>query len=124
MSAAHFRLDNLTVMVDYNKLQIDGHVEDVMGVHPLDEKFKSFNWHVLIIDGHAITQVKEALAKAQTLKERPTAIIAHTIKGKGISFMENDAGWHGKAPNDEDLKKALAELDEQEAKLSSLNPTP
>lgn len=122
MSAAHFRLDNLTVMVDYNKLQIDGHVEDVMGVHPLDEKFKSFNWHVLIIDGHDITQVQEALAKAQTLKERPTAIIAHTIKGKGISFMENDAGWHGKAPSDDDLQKALAELDEQEEKLHSLSP--
>jgi len=121
MSAAHFRLDNLIVLVDYNKLQIDGHVEDVMGIHPLDEKFKSFNWHVLIIDGHDFSQIRTAIKKAQTLKERPTAIIAHTIKGKGISYMENEAGWHGKVPNDELLAQAIKELDEQEAKINSTN---
>ncbi|HAU40318.1 MAG: transketolase domain-containing protein, transketolase [Candidatus Peregrinibacteria bacterium GW2011_GWF2_43_17] len=110
MSAAHYKLDNLCALVDYNKLQIDGNVEDVMGVHPLDEKFKSFNWNVLIIDGHNFDQIRQALKKALTLKGRPTAIIAHTIKGKGVSFMENQAGWHGKAPSKEEMEKALAEL--------------
>ncbi len=119
MSAAHYKLDNLTLLVDYNKLQIDGHVEDVMGVHPLDKKFESFNWHVLIIDGHDFKQVREALAKAKTLKGRPTAIIAHTIKGQGISYMEDQAGWHGKAPDAEHLEKALKELAEKEAALNS-----
>ena len=120
MSAAHFKLDNLIVLVDYNKLQIDGHVEDVMGVHPLDEKFKSFNWHVLIVDGHDFSQIRAAIEKAQTLKDRPTAIIGHTIKGKGISYMEDDAGWHGKVPNDELRDQALAELDEQEAAVNAM----
>ena len=119
MSAAHFRLDNLIVFVDYNKLQIDGHVEDVMGVHPLDEKFRSFNWHVIIIDGHNFDQIHQAIEKAHTLKDRPVAIIGHTIKGKGISFMENDAGWHGKAPDDEKLEIALKDLEKQEAEVNT-----
>ena len=114
MSAAHYRLDNLIAFVDYNKLQIDGNVEDVMGVHPLDEKFRSFNWHVIIIDGHNFDQIHKAIEKALTLKDRPVAIIGHTTKGKGISYMENQAGWHGKAPNDEELDIALKELESQE----------
>ncbi|MBT7484682.1 transketolase [Candidatus Peregrinibacteria bacterium] len=119
MSAAHFRLDNLTLLVDYNKLQIDGHCEDVMGVHPLDEKFKSFNWHTLVIeDGHDFDQVREALDKAATLEGRPKVIIAHTIKGKGISYMENVAGWHGKAPDREHLGLALDELKKREDSLT------
>lgn len=121
MSAAHYRLDNFCLLVDYNKLQIDGPVEEVMGVHPLDEKFRSFNWHVLVIDGHDFAQIADALAKAATLKDRPTAIICNTVKGKGISFMENQAGWHGRAPTKDELALALKELDEAEAKINSLN---
>ena len=119
MCAAHYRLDNLILFVDYNKLQIDGNVEDVMGVHPLDEKFRSFNWHVLVIDGHDFDQIHAAIEKALTLKGRPTVIIGHTTKGKGISFMENQAGWHGKVANKEELALALKELDEQEATVDS-----
>ena len=119
MSAAHFRLDNLTLLVDYNKLQIDGHCEDVMGVHPLDEKFKSFNWHTLVIeDGHNFDQVRAALDEAATLKGRPKVLIANTIKGKGISYMENVAGWHGKAPDREHLGLALDELKTLEDNLT------
>ncbi|MFC1616560.1 transketolase [Patescibacteria group bacterium] len=114
MSAAHYNLDNLIVLVDYNKLQIDGYVEDVMGVHPLDQKFKSFNWEVIEIDGHNFVEIREAIAKAQEVKGKPVVIIGHTTKGKGISYMENEAGWHGKAPDDDLLQKALTELDEQE----------
>lgn len=119
MSAAHYELDNLILFVDYNKLQIDGHVEDVMGIHPLDEKFKSFNWNVQVIDGHDFTQIHEAIKKALVFKGRPSVIIGNTVKGKGISFMENQSGWHGKAPNKGELELALKELDEQEAKSSS-----
>ena len=121
MSAAHYRLDNITLLVDYNKYQIDGYVEDVMGVHPLDEKFKSFNWHVQVIDGHDLKQVEDAIAKALTLKERPSVIIANTVKGKGISFMENQAGWHGRAPNKDELALAVKELDAEETKINSTN---
>lgn len=116
MSAAHYELDNLIVFVDYNKLQIDGHVEDVMGVHPLDEKFKSFNWNVQVIDGHDFTQIHEAIKKALAFKGRPSVIIGNTTKGKGISFMENQASWHGKAPKKEELEIALKELDEQQTR--------
>lgn len=115
MSAAHYKLDNLTLFVDYNKLQIDGNVEDVMGVHPLDEKFKSFNWHVLNVeDGHDFAQLHEAIDKSLELTGRPKVIIANTIKGKGISYMENQAGWHGKCPTDEELQIALKELNSNE----------
>lgn len=121
MSAAHFRLDNLTLLVDYNKLQIDGHCENVMGVHPLDEKFKSFNWHTLVVqDGHDFDQIKVALDEAITLTGRPKVIIAHTIKGKGISYMENQAGWHGRAPDREHLDLALNELKILEDSLTPL----
>jgi transketolase len=122
MSAAHYRLDNIILFVDYNKLQIDGNVEDVMGVHPLDKKFESFNWHVIVVkDGHDFAQLREALEKALLNKERPTVIICNTIKGKGISFMENQAGWHGRAPTKDELALALKELDTEEAKINSSN---
>lgn len=119
MSAAHYKLDNLVLLVDYNKLQIDGHCEDVMGVAPLDKKFESFNWHVITVkDGHDFKQVRKAIAKAISLKGKPTVVIAHTIKGKGISYMEDKAGWHGKAPNKEEYEQAMKELDEQEAAVN------
>ena len=121
MAAAHYRLDNFCLLVDYNKLQIDGNVEDVMGVHPLHEKFKSFNWHVLEIDGHDFNQIREAIAKALTLRGRPTVIICHTVKGKGISYMENQAGWHGRAPNQDELAIALKDLDALEAQVNLTN---
>jgi len=111
MAAAHYRLDNLCLTIDYNNLQIDGWAEDVMGVAPISDKFAAFNWHVIECDGHNLEELINAYKKAETLKERPTVVIAKTIKGKGISFMENVAGWHGKAPNDEELQQALTELD-------------
>lgn len=118
MSAAHYKLDNLVLLVDYNQLQIDGHCEDVMGVAPLDKKFESFNWHVVKVkDGHDFKQVRKGIAKAISLKGKPTAVIANTIKGKGISYMEDQAGWHGKAPNKEQYELAMKELDAQEAKI-------
>lgn len=110
MSAAHYKLDNVCALVDYNGLQIDGDVEQVMGLAPLTEKWRSFNWHVVAVDGHDYQQVLAAYAEAARTKGRPTVIIARTVKGKGVSFMENAAGWHGKAPNDEELKQALAEI--------------
>ena len=110
MAAAHYRLDNLCLTIDYNNLQIDGWAEDVMGVAPISDKFAAFNWHVIECDGHNLQELEDAYRKAATLKERPTVVIAKTIKGKGISFMENVAGWHGKVPNDEELKQALTEL--------------
>lgn len=110
MSSAHYKLDNLCVIVDNNNLQIDGSVQDVMSPYPIDEKFKSFGFNVINIDGHDISQIIKALEVAKTVKGKPTAIIAKTVKGKGVSFMENQAGWHGKAPNEEEYKKALKEL--------------
>jgi len=110
MSAAHYKLDNVCALVDYNGLQIDGDVEKVMGLAPLAEKWRSFNWHVVEIDGHDYAQVLAAYDEAGRTKDRPTAVIARTVKGKGVSFMENVAGWHGKAPNDEELQRALAEI--------------
>ncbi|MGI6343782.1 MAG: transketolase [Bacillota bacterium] len=110
MSAAHYRLDNVCAIVDYNGLQIDGDVEKVMGLAPLAEKWQSFNWHVISIDGHDMNQVLDAYAEAERTKGKPSVIIAKTVKGKGVSFMENEAGWHGKAPSAAELKQALAEL--------------
>lgn len=121
MSAAHYRLDNLTLFVDYNKLQIDGNVEDVMGVAPLDEKFKAFNWHTIVVnDGHDFDEIIAAVKQAETLTGRPKVIILNTVKGKGISFMENNAGWHGKAPSDEELKIALDELNKKEQEILTM----
>lgn len=120
MAAAHYKLDNLVLLVDYNKLQIDGRCEDVMGVAPLDKKFESFNWHVINVkDGHNFKQVRKGIQKAISLKGKPTVVIANTIKGKGISYMENQAGWHGKAPNKEEYELAMKELDAEEAKINN-----
>lgn len=110
MLAAHYKLDNLTVFVDHNGLQIDGHNEDVMNVDPIDRKFEAFGWNVLAIDGHDFEQIFDALEKSKTIKNKPTLIVAKTVKGKGVSFMENQASWHGTAPNAEQAQKAFAEL--------------
>lgn len=110
MAAAHYKLDNLTVIVDWNGLQIDGKNEEVMTVAPIDEKFRSFGWNVLYIDGHNFDEIIEAFVKVKGLQGAPTAIIAKTVKGKGVSFMEDVAGWHGKAPSEEEAKRAVEEL--------------
>ena len=110
MSAAKYHLDNLCAVVDVNGLQIDGRTADVMPSEPLDEKFRAFGWHVLKADGHDLADLDRAFQEAAGLKDAPTVILARTVKGKGVSFMENDAGWHGKAPNDEQFEKAIAEL--------------
>ncbi|WP_273398958.1 transketolase [Traorella massiliensis] len=110
MAATHYKLDNLCAILDYNQLQIDGSIHDVMDPSPLDEKFKAFGWHVVEIDGHNYDEIEKAFAQAKTIKGQPTLIFAHTIKGKGVSFMENQSAWHGSAPNEEQLKEALKEL--------------
>lgn len=110
MTAAHYKLDNVCALVDYNGLQIDGDVEAVMGIAPLAEKWRAFNWHTVEIDGHDLAQVLAAYDEAKAVKGKPTVIIARTVKGKGISFMENVAGWHGKAPSADELAKALDDI--------------
>lgn len=110
MSAAHYKLDNITAILDYNGLQIDGKNDEVLKINPIDEKWKSFGWNVIKIGGHDIDQILEAFDRAEENTGSPTIIIASTIKGKGVSFMENQAGWHGKAPSEEQLKAALIEL--------------
>ena len=110
MLAAHYKLDNITVFLDNNGLQIDGKNKDIMNIDPIDEKFKSFGWNVLTIDGHSFEEIFDAIEKAKNTKGKPTMIIAKTIKGKGISFMENQVGWHGKAPSVEEAAKALEEI--------------
>lgn len=110
MAAKKYKLDNLCVIVDNNNLQIDGTIEEVMNSYPIDEKFKSFGFEIIKIDGHNIDEIIKAFEVAKNIKEKPTCIIAKTIKGKGISFMENQVGWHGKAPNGEQYKQALEEL--------------
>jgi len=110
MQGPHRRLNNLIPIIDKNGLQIDGCTDDVMSVGPIEDKLKAFNWEVITIEnGHDVAQVYEAIEQAK-LATKPTAIVANTIKGKGVSFMENTAGWHGKAPNDEQLELALKEL--------------
>ncbi|MBQ0064620.1 MAG: transketolase [Firmicutes bacterium] len=111
MSAAHYKLDNMCICVDYNNLQIDGHVSDVMDVSPLDKKFEAFGAHVICIDGHDFDQIRAAYAEAKTVKGQPTVIVAKTIKGKGVSFMEDNVNWHGVAPNKEQYEQATAELE-------------
>ena len=110
MAAAKWKLDNLCVFLDSNGLQIDGKVDDVMPSAPLDKKFEAFNWNVICIDGHDYAQIDDALAQARACKGKPTMIIMKTVKGKGVSFMENNAGWHGKAPSDEEYTQAMDEL--------------
>ena len=109
MNASHHNLNNLIAFIDKNKLQIDGCTCEVKSIEPLDEKFEAFGWNVINIDGHNVEEIFDAVQSAKTM-DRPTAIIAETVKGKGVSFMENNCGWHGKAPNDEDFAKAMAEL--------------
>ncbi|WP_353093413.1 transketolase [Tissierella praeacuta] len=110
MLAAHYKLDNLTVFLDHNGLQIDGPNKEVMNIEPIDEKFKAFGWHVLTINGHSFDEILNAIDEAKNTKDKPTMIIAHTHKGKGVSFMEDQVGWHGKAPSIEEANKALEEL--------------
>ena len=110
MASAHYRLDNLTAFLDHNRLQIDGPIEEVMSPEPLAEKWRAFGWDVQVIDGHDMAQILEAVEKAQLVRGRPQMIVAETVKGKGVSFMENQAGWHGAAPKPEEAEKALAEL--------------
>ena len=117
MSAAKYKLDNLCVIVDVNGLQIDGATKDVMPLEPLDQKFAAFGFHVITINGHDFDQILFAYQEAAATKGQPTVILAKTVKGKGISFMENDAGWHGKAPNDQQLEQAVSEL---KAKIKEL----
>ena len=111
MLASHHKLDNLLVIVDNNNLQIDGEITKVNCPYPIDKKFEAFNFHVINIDGNDFDQIDAAFKEAKSVKGRPTVIIAKTVKGKGVSFMENQAGWHGKAPNDEEFKIALADLE-------------
>ncbi len=110
MAAAHYKLDNLTAIIDYNGLQIDGPNEKVMGINPVGDKFVAFGWHVVECDGHDIEQIINALEEAKATKGKPTVIVAKTIKGKGVSFMENQVGWHGNAPKKEEADNALMEL--------------
>ena len=110
MSAAHYKLDNMVAFLDYNGLQIDGKTEDVMNIGPIVDKFKAFGWNVIEIDGHDFDQIFAALDMAKETVGKPTMIVAKTVKGKGISYMENQAGWHGNAPSDSDLEQALIEL--------------
>ncbi|MDY5251779.1 MAG: transketolase [Erysipelotrichaceae bacterium] len=111
MCASHYKLDNLCAIVDFNGLQIDGNIQEVMNPCPIDQKFAAFGWNVICIDGHDYEQIRNAFAKARAHKGQPTMILAKTTKGKGVSFMENNAGWHGVAPNEEQLAQALKELE-------------
>lgn len=113
MLAAHKKLDNLVVIVDNNNLQIDGPIDEVNSPYPIDKKFEAFNFHVINIDGNDFDQIDAAFKEARTVKGQPTAIIAKTLKGKGVSFMENQVGWHGKAPNDDEYKIAMEDLEKE-----------
>ena len=121
MFAGHRKLDNLVVIVDNNGLQIDGKIEDVCSPYPIDKKFEAFNFHVINIDGNDFDQIDAAFKEAKATKGMPTAIICKTVKGKGVSFMENNAGWHGKAPNDEEYALPMADLAKIDAELGGAN---
>ena len=110
MAAAHHALDSLVAIIDRNRIQNDGFADDILRTDPLPAKWQSFGWHVIEVDGHNVSQLIDAFEAAKTVKGKPTVIIAHTIKGKGVSFMENTASWHGKAPTPEEAERALAEL--------------
>ncbi|KEI14815.1 transketolase [Clostridium novyi B str. ATCC 27606] len=114
MAAAHYKLDNLTAFIDYNGLQIDGKTSDVMGSDPLDAKFEAFGWHVITIDGNDLEEIIKAIEEAKNTKEKPTMILAKTVKGKGVSFMENVASWHGTTPSKEQCEQALEEIGGEE----------
>lgn len=117
MFAAHYQLDNLVAVIDNNGLQIDGKISEVMSPYPIDEKFRAFGWHVIVINGHDFNEIEKAFNEAETVANQPTAIILRTTKGKDVSYMENQASWHGKAPNEEQYKIAISEL---QAKLDEL----
>ena len=121
MFAGHRKLGNLVVIVDNNGLQIDGKIDDVCSPYPIDKKFEAFNFHVINIDGNDFDQIDAAFKEAKATKGMPTAIIAKTVKGKGVSFMENNAGWHGKAPNDEEYATAMADLEKIGKELGGAN---
>lgn len=110
MAAAHYKLDHLIAFVDNNGLQIDGNIDDVMSPNPIDAKFAAFGWHVQVIDGHDFQQIADAVANAKAEKGKPSVIVAKTVKGKGVSYMENQAGWHGSAPNAEQVAQAMEDL--------------
>ena len=120
MAAAHYKLDNLCIVVDNNGLQIDGNIADVMSPYPIVDKLVAFGFHVLAIDGHDFDAIEAAYAEARQTKGKPTAIVIKSVKGKGVSFMENDAGWHGKAPNDAEYAQAMTELKAQLAELEAM----
>ncbi len=120
MFAHHYKLDNLCVIIDNNGLQIDGNVADVMSPYPIPEKLRAFGFEVAEIDGHDFDQIEAAFAKARETKGVPFAIVMKTVKGKGVSFMENQAGWHGKAPNDEEYEIAMKELSAQLAEVEAM----
>ena len=111
MFAAHYRLDNIIAFLDNNHLQIDGNIEDVLSPEPLDEKWRAFGWHVINCDGHDTDSIHGAIMQAKSLEGKPKMIIAETVKGKGVSFMENQAGWHGVAPNQEQAQEAILEME-------------
>ena len=113
MFASHYKLDNLCLFVDFNGLQIDGAVTEVMNPCPIDEKFRAFGWNVVCINGNDLDEIEAAVNNAKSTKGKPTAIIATTVKGKGVSFMENNVSWHGSAPNEEQYKQAMADLGEE-----------
>ena len=110
MAASHYKLDNLCAILDYNHLQIDGNIDDVISPEPFASKFEAFGWNVLDVNGHNFDELRNAFEQAEQVKNKPTVIIAHTIKGKGVSFMENNYAWHGAAPNDEQYEQAMKEL--------------
>ena len=110
MCAAHYKLNNLTAFIDFNGLQIDGDITKVMNPWPIDKKFEAFGWNVLVIDGHNYEEIIDAIEKAKECKDKPTAVVCNTVKGKGVSFMENQAAWHGTAPSKEQCETALKEL--------------
>lgn len=117
MFAGHRKLDNFCVIVDNNNLQIDGPIDQVCSPYPIDKKFEAFNFHVITIDGHDFNQIRSALTEARKMKDRPTCIVMQTVKGKGVSFMENNVDWHGKAPSDEEYALAMADLEKIDKEL-------
>ena len=120
MFAHHYKLDNLCAVIDNNGLQIDGPVDQVMSPYPIEEKLRAFGWETLTVDGHDFGQLENAFDQARTVKGRPFAVVMKTTKGKGVSFMENQVGWHGKAPNDEQAETALRELNAELARLEGM----
>lgn len=119
MFAAHYKLDNFTIFVDFNGLQIDGDIKEVMNPTPIDKKFEAFGWNVIVVDGHNFEELSSAVEAAKNCKDKPTAVIMNTVKGKNVSFMENNAGWHGSAPNEEQYNQAIKELDDIIAELEA-----